>query len=76
LTTAERTLIRCGHGQQVLEVRRALDATMHKRSRPLVEELTGRSVIAAMATHHLDPDLAVEIFMLDAAPDPRRPSPR
>jgi uncharacterized protein YbcI len=30
-----------------------------------VEELTGNNVIAFMSDNHLDPDMAVEVFILD-----------
>ena len=30
-----------------------------------VEQLTGRRVIALMSDNHLDPDMAVEVFILD-----------
>ena len=30
----------------------------------LVEELTDREVVAFMSNNHIDPDLAVEIFVL------------
>jgi hypothetical protein len=33
----------------------------------LVEELTDRDVVAFMSNNHVDPDLAVEIFILAPA---------
>ena len=30
---------------------------------------TGRKVVAMMSTNHIDPDLAAELFVLDAPPD-------
>jgi uncharacterized protein YbcI len=36
-----------------------------------IEELTGRKVIGFMSDNHLDPDLAVEVFVLE----PLRPAP-
>ena len=32
-------------------------------------ELTGRTVVAMMSANHIDPDLAAEIYVLDAPPD-------
>jgi hypothetical protein len=32
-----------------------------------VQALTGRTVLAGMSDHHVDPDLAVEIFVLGSA---------
>ena len=34
----------------------------------LVEEATNRTVVAFMSDHHLDPDLAAEVFVLEAQP--------
>jgi uncharacterized protein YbcI len=68
LTTADKTLIGSGRRERVLEVRRQLQLAMQERTRPLVEQLTGRTVIAMMADHHLDPDLALAVFVLDDAP--------
>jgi uncharacterized protein YbcI len=33
-----------------------------------VERLTGRKVVAFISGNHVDPDLAVEMFILDGAP--------
>jgi len=34
----------------------------------VVEDLTGRTVIAMMGADHIGPDLAAEVFVLDAPP--------
>ena len=36
-----------------------------------IEELTGRKVVGFMSDNHIDPDLAVEVFVLEAQPAPR-----
>jgi hypothetical protein len=33
-----------------------------------VERLTGRSVVAFISGNHVDPDIAVEMFILDGPP--------
>ena len=33
-----------------------------------IEELTGRKVIGFMSDNHIDPDLAVEVFVLEPLP--------
>jgi uncharacterized protein YbcI len=38
----------------------------------VVEELSGRRVMAFMSNNHIDPDLAVEIFVLQRAPNGRQ----
>jgi len=43
-----------------------------------IEDLTGRKVVGFMSDNHIDPDIAVEVFILEAlAPDlAGRPPPR
>jgi uncharacterized protein YbcI len=36
-----------------------------------LEELTGRKVIGFMSDNHIDPDLAVEVFVLESLPRAR-----
>ena len=38
---------------------------MREEAVAAVEQLIGRKVIAFMSTNHIDPDLAVEIFVLE-----------
>jgi hypothetical protein len=38
---------------------------MEEEFRRIVEDATGRNVIAYMSSIHVDPDLAVEIFVLE-----------
>ena len=38
----------------------------------VVEGLSGRRVVASMSNNRIDPDLAVEIFALQRAPDGRQ----
>jgi uncharacterized protein YbcI len=35
-----------------------------------IEELTGRKVIGFMSDNHVDPDLAVEVFVLEPSATP------
>ena len=65
---AERRLAADGHGDIVLEMRRRFQHTMRDELSAEVSRLTGRTVIAFMSANHIDPDLAVEIFVLE--PDP------
>ncbi|MGH2990510.1 MAG: DUF2294 domain-containing protein [Solirubrobacterales bacterium] len=65
-TPVERTLIEQGRGDTVHEVRLNFQKLMEPEFTRLVEETTGRSVIAFMTQAHHDPDLAVEVFVLDA----------
>jgi uncharacterized protein YbcI len=64
LTKGERSLIRDGKQELVLETRRAYQQTMGEDLTAGIEEITGRQVIAFLSANHLDPDLAIESFML------------
>jgi uncharacterized protein YbcI len=65
LTTVERTLIAEGDDQAVHEIRRSFQRVMEEGFTEVVEGATGRTVIAYMSQMHTDPDLAVEIFVLE-----------
>ena len=67
LTHGERTLTKAGQGPVVLDLRRRWQAVMERDVSLKVEELTGRKVIGFMSDNHIDPDLAVEVFVLEPA---------
>lgn len=67
LTKAERTLVQNGEAQLVLTNRRALQRSMREDLVAGVEEILGRDVIAFLSDNHIDPDLAVESFVLSRA---------
>jgi hypothetical protein len=46
-------------------MRRSFQQAMEDEFRQVVEKATGRRVIAYMSSIHVDPDLAVEIFVLE-----------
>jgi uncharacterized protein YbcI len=64
LTHGEQSLTDAGEGSAVLELRRRWQSVMETELRTSVEELTGRTVIGFMSDNHIDPDLAVEVFVL------------
>jgi len=64
LTRGERSLVGSGEGELVLRTRRAFQSAMREEAIAGVEELTGRKVLAFMSDNHLDPDVAVESFVL------------
>jgi uncharacterized protein YbcI len=68
-TTVERTLIDTGEIDSVYRMRRSFQQAMENEFRQVVEEATGRNVIAYMSSINVDPDLAVEIFVLEPAED-------
>ena len=73
LTKGERSLIRDGKADLVLETRRAYQLTMREDFTAGIEEITGRVVIAFLSANHLDPDIAIESFMLAPQNDGNRP---
>ena len=65
LTKGERSLVADGKEHAVLEMRRAYQETMRPELIAIVERLTGRKVAAFMSANHVDPDVAVETFVLE-----------
>jgi uncharacterized protein YbcI len=66
-TTVEQTLIRDGNVEAVYSIRRSFQDAMGEQFKAVVEQATGRTVIAYMSQIHQDPDLAVEIFVLESS---------
>jgi uncharacterized protein YbcI len=64
LTKGERTLVAHGRSDLVLDTRREYQSAMEPRLRSEVEKISGRTVIAFMSENHIDPDMAVENFVL------------
>ena len=67
-TAAEQTLFEGGRWYEVRQTRQIWQDTMKERFVETIERLTGRSVRAFMSANHQDPDLAVEMFVLDPEP--------
>jgi uncharacterized protein YbcI len=56
--------VRNGERELVLQSRRAYQRTMGAELIASVEEITGRRVRAFLSDNHIDPDYAVESFVL------------
>lgn len=67
MTRGERSLIRCGERERVLDTRQAYQRTMRDELAGGVAAIMGRDVVAFMSANHIDPDMGVEVFIL--APD-------
>jgi len=65
-TPAEHTLLGAGNFEIVNQARSAFQDTMRPRFVAVVEEKTGRRVRAFASQIHVDPDLAIETFILDS----------
>jgi uncharacterized protein YbcI len=69
LTKAERSLVDDGKGELVRHVRQEFQRTMRNDMVVAVESITERKVVAFMSDNHVDPDMAIEAFVLE----PRAP---
>jgi uncharacterized protein YbcI len=67
LTKAEKKLAGNGDGDIVLQMRHRIQHAMRDDLIALVETQLERKVIAFMSSNHIDPDLAVEVFVLQPA---------
>jgi uncharacterized protein YbcI len=70
LTKGERSLVSDGKGDLVLSTRHAYQLTMRRDLVAAVEQLSGREVRAFLSDNHVEPDVAVEAFVLKPL-DPR-----
>lgn len=66
-TLVERTLITNGRGDTVRELRREFQTAMREEFTAAVENSLNRKVSAYLSQVHTDPDIAVELFMLEDA---------
>jgi uncharacterized protein YbcI len=71
LTKGERSLVRENRHELVLTMRNAFEATMRHDLISGIEHILECKVVALMSDSHIDPDVAVEVFLLapaDAGP--------
>jgi len=64
-TAIERTMMEGGEPERVLAMRRDFQRMMKERYSDMIEALTGRKVLAFLSQAHVDPDLTIEIFLMD-----------
>jgi uncharacterized protein YbcI len=67
LTKGERKLVESGHSDRVIDLRHEYQLVMRDDLVGIVERQLDRKVIAFMSQNHIDPDLAVEVFVLEPA---------
>jgi uncharacterized protein YbcI len=67
-TQVERTLIAAGQIEHVRETRMLHQLALEDEYKAKVEAIVGRPVEAFLSVVHVDPDVAVEIFMLGDEP--------
>jgi uncharacterized protein YbcI len=68
-TTVEQTLLKRGETEAVEAFRRTFQSTMEPQFSEVVERSMGRRVRAYMSQVHVNPDVAVELFLLAPAED-------
>jgi uncharacterized protein YbcI len=71
LTKGERKLAENGKADRVLAVRHDFQMVMREELVATVERTLDRKVVAFMSDNHLDPDLSVEVFILEPTPRER-----
>jgi uncharacterized protein YbcI len=65
LTPGERRLAESGRAEHVLNNRHEFQRLMRDDLVKVVEDALDRKVIAFMSSNHIDPDMAVEVFVLE-----------
>ena len=66
MTPAEKTLASTAKSDAVIQMRHLFQETMEADYTRAVERLTGLKVLAFISGNHIDPDMAAELFVLDA----------
>lgn len=64
-TAIEHTMMEGGQQHRVVELRQDFQVLMEKTYRKEIERLTGGKVIAFLSQVHIDPDLTIEMFLMD-----------
>jgi uncharacterized protein YbcI len=64
-TAIEKTMMESGEPERVLDMRREFQRLMKIRYSQMIEELTGRKVLAFLSQAHVDPDVTIEVFLMD-----------
>jgi uncharacterized protein YbcI len=65
-TPLEQTIMDSGQPQRIVEMRHDFQNIMTRQFTDTIEELTGRKVLAFLSQAHVEPDLTLEIFFIDA----------
>jgi uncharacterized protein YbcI len=58
-------MVEGGEPNRVLDMRRDFQRMMKARYSEMIEELTGRKVLAFLSQAHIEPDLTIEMFLMD-----------
>ena len=79
-TAIEQTMMEGGQQQRVVELRQDFQVLMESSYKEQVKRITGAKVIAFLSQAHVEPDLTIEMFLMDrplrASGRSRSPIPR
>jgi uncharacterized protein YbcI len=64
-TAIEKTMMDSGEPEKVVAMREDFQRVMARRYKDLIEDLTGRTVVAFLSQAHVDPDITMEVFFVD-----------
>ena len=65
-TPLEKTIMDSGEPDRVVAMREDFQRVMADRYKDAIERLTGRKVMAFLSQAHVEPDITMEIFFVDA----------
>jgi uncharacterized protein YbcI len=68
-TPLEKTIMDSGEPDRVIAMREDFQRVMAGRYSETIEKLTGRKVVAFLSQAHVEPDITMEIFFIDAPLD-------
>ena len=68
-TPLEQTIMDSGEPDRVVDMREDFQRVMAERYKAAIEELTNRKVMAFLSQAHVEPDITMEIFFVDAPLD-------
>jgi uncharacterized protein YbcI len=64
-TAVEQTMMEGGQPQRVVELRQDFQVLMESSYKEQVERITGAKVVAFLSQAHVEPDLTIEMFLMD-----------
>jgi uncharacterized protein YbcI len=67
-TPLEQTMMDDNGGDRVVAMRREFQRIIARRYKQVIEEITGRKVLAFLSQTHVDPDVTLEMFVIDGPP--------
>jgi uncharacterized protein YbcI len=64
-TPLERTIVAAGGADRVVAMRHDFQGLVAERYKQVIRDLTGCDVLAFLSQAHIEPDLTIEIFLID-----------